>query len=147
MYSIYDSVYGEVLSDILDGKSHRGRHDERIKKTQGVAELFKNDWYFLREQLGEKAKKTISDVGGLKVGVDGFTIILPNGNGEGVMRYAVVEKDEINTSAFKFFTTIKGKNINIYGCDCGNEIEETISGWFCVYYSSGFVVLEHWGDV
>jgi len=119
------------------------RTDEELKTTQGVAELFKNDWRFLRSQLGDKCRKTMSDVGGLKIGNNNFEIIIPNGMGDGETRYAVFEPEEkVNTAAFNYWTLIKGKNIKIYSYDCGYDVLETISGEFSVYYKDGIIIIK-----
>lgn len=128
-------------SKSIDDFLKRVREDESLKYKHGTAELFKDNWYFLREQLGEKSKKTYSDRGSLKIGVDDFSILIPNGYGDGVMRYAVFEDSErINLHAFRFLTCLEGKNIKIYDYDCGNDVVEVISGEYGIYAANGFVV-------
>ena len=94
-----------------------------------------------KEIIGKKQSKTISDVGGLKIGNSDFSIIVPNGIGDGETRVAIVEK--FDEKLLKFFTSIEGK-FNIYKYDCGNEIVETIEGKYGIFNGESFVVLVKW---
>lgn len=92
---------------------------------------------------------TSSDAGGVKIGVDQFTIVIPNGYGDGdteVFIYDDNDKidDDIKYNQLKFLTFIDGEKINIYSYDCGNEVAETISGRYGVYYYDGCVYFESW---
>ena len=91
--------------------------------------------------LGDKVFKTVSDIGGVKIGNDKFTVIIPNGYGDGDTRIAIVNRGEINDNMFNFFTFIEG-DINIYSYDCGDDVVKTISGKYGVYYWEGFVIFE-----
>lgn len=93
--------------------------------------------------MGDKQFKTESDTGGIKIGNNGFTIIIPNGYGDGITRVAILEKEEMNNCTFDFFTSVFG-SINIYDYDCGNEVECTINGRYGIYSKGGFVVFEKW---
>ena len=103
-------------------------------------------WYYCRENMGDDRKYSISDAGGLKVGNDSFSVIIPNGHGDGEMRYAILERENFFADTiFKFFTSFSGENINIYSYDCGEDIIETLpSGRYGAYYYDGLVVLEKW---
>lgn len=61
-------------------------NDEFLKREKVTADLFKGIWYYLRNQLGDKSIKTISDAGALRIGVDGLEIHIPNGHGDGYTR-------------------------------------------------------------
>lgn len=98
-------------------------------------------WYYVREMFGDKCKKTFSDAGALKIGTKDFTLLIPNGYGDGETRYAVLEKSEYYANTIMhFFTTINGK-FNVYSHDCGEEITEELTGKFQIYYYEGLVAL------
>lgn len=105
---------------------------------------------------------TESDAGSVKIGIAGkFTILIPNGYGDGDVCVLVTEKNEPEAEQAKgeFYTSIEGKEINIYAYDCngyrGDEVVATLSGRYGVYIDSedkdgkavgGLVVFERWGD-
>lgn len=105
---------------------------------------------------------TESDAGAVKIGINGkFTILIPNGYGDGDVCVLVTEKDEPGTEQAKgeFFTSIEGDEINIYAYDCkgyrGDEIVTTLRGRYGIYTDSeekdgeiigGLVVFEKWKD-
>lgn len=117
-----------------------------IVLSQAYAELSRlrdGHWYRLRAMLGSRVKKTYSDAGSLAVGCAQCRFFIPNRSGDGVMRYAVVEKGEWNHGMADFYTMVSGE-LNIYDCDCGYDISETISGRFGIYVFEGIVILERW---
>ena len=118
--------------------------DKRFIKNQSYQEVVKrcgNPWMFVREMFGDNCKKTFSSAGSLKVGNEAFSILLPNGRGDGCTRYAILEeKDFYANSIMKFFTSING-GFDIYSYDCGNEVVEHIEGCFFIYYYDGFIAL------
>lgn len=104
-----------------------------------------NHWYKIREALGEKCFKTVSDVGGVKVGNESFSFIVSNGQGDGVTRCAIFKKGEWNNAFLNFETSIQGEDINVYAYDCGTEIAEKLeAGRYGIYRGYGFVVFEKW---
>lgn len=117
--------------------------------SQAYAEMLKEYfpkkvWYFVRGSLGDNVRKTLSDAGGLKIGNDNFSIIIPNGRGDGITRYSVLSQTENYASnIMRFFTSVSGK-INIFSSDCGDEICETITGRFGIYFYEGIIVFERW---
>ena len=48
-----------------------------------------------------------------------MSVLIPGGCGDGETRVAILNKEEMNRSAFNFFTSIEGK-IDIYSYDCGS---------------------------
>lgn len=120
--------------------------DPEIVLSQAYAELSRqrpDHWYRLRAMLGDRVKKTYSDVGSLAVGCDQCRFFIPNRSGDGVMRYAVVSKSEWNNDMADFTTMVSG-DLDIYDYDCGGEVIETIAGRFGVYVYDGIVILERW---
>lgn len=98
-------------------------------------------WHYIREMFGYRSTKTESDAGALKIGVNGLFVLIPNGHGDGTMRYAVLEHDDFYASGIMhYFTIIDGK-FNIYSYDCGNDILEELDGRYRVYYYEGLVAL------
>lgn len=100
-----------------------------------------NVWYYIREMFGNKCKETESDAGALKIGAGGFVVNIPNGYGDGEMRYAVLNDDEFYArDLMHYFTMISGK-FNVYSYDCGDDISEELDGTFHVYFYEGLVAL------
>lgn len=143
-----EDIYMELWekSETVDDFKKLVFHDKRLLTEQATGEMFKHDWYFKRNMLGNKQIKLYSDAGGVKVGTDNFSIIIPNGYGDGITRFAVLNEDEVNTSVFNYFTLLEGDEINIYKSDCGNTILQTLKGRYGAYYSDGFVVLVEYNN-
>lgn len=98
-------------------------------------------WLFIREMFGDKSQKTISDAGALKIGTDNFSILIPNGRGDGETRYAVLSNDEFHArDLMHYFTIISGK-FNVYSYDCGDDIIEELDEKYQVYFYEGLVAL------
>lgn len=96
-------------------------------------------WRFIQEMSGEKSVKTVSDTGSLKIGTNDFTVLIPNGCGDGYTCYAILARSEFYADTImKFFTIVNGK-LSIFSYDCGNEVIEEINGKFSIYYYNGFV--------
>lgn len=97
---------------------------------------------------------TISDLGSVKVGTDDFTILIPNGYGDGNMTVFLAEKDEEIPSCARYFTFMQGKAINIYSYDGNdNTVEETLEeGRYGIYIlgntevslNRGAVIFQKW---
>lgn len=121
--------------------------EERVKKSQCYAVASKElpgHWKRIRSMIGNKCKKTISDVGGLKIGNSEFSIIIPNGLGDGTTRYAIYEAYEgFNEQMLAFSTSVQGE-IDIYNYDCGDEIVDHISGRYGIYSGNGFIIFQKW---
>ncbi len=119
-------------------------HQEERSK-QFYQELMRRErpalcWKFIREEFGERCFKTESDAGSVKVGNKQFSVLIPNGEGDGVTRVAVFakESDFICNSIMDFFTIIDGE-FNIFAYDCGNAVSRTLQGRYSVYVWQGFV--------
>lgn len=128
----------QVVSMIFDSDIMRGTqiYAELSKDRPGHYQRLKRDIEFWQQ--------TSSDAGGLKIGSDSFAINVPNGYGDGDMYFAVVGKGCFNEHMLEFWTSIKGNEINIYDYDCGDDIIETISGRYGVFFGYGLVVFEKW---
>ena len=75
------------------------------------------------------------------IGTDKFSLLIPNGHGDGETRYAILErKDFYARDLMNYFTIIEGK-FNIYSYDCGDSVCEEINGKFEVYYCQGLIAL------
>lgn len=100
-------------------------------------------WYYCRENLGDRCRKTWSNAGALKIGNESFKAYFPNYYGDGETRYAVLNRDEFYASQiFKYETMFFGENINIYSYDCGEEIAETLPrGRYSVYAYEGMIAI------
>lgn len=117
--------------------------DERLRLTQAYAELSKEDddhWCRVREMFGDRCFKTISDIGGVKVGNDTFFVVINNEIGDGTTRVAVFHKgSDFNDNMMNFSgTTLKGK-FNVYDYDCGNTPILELNGNYLVYCYQGLV--------
>jgi len=118
--------------------------DKEARLLQFTGEWLKDDKEFLQTFVSDDAIDTISDAGGLKIGTNGFNVIAPNGSGDGSTVVSFLEKDSFNSSAFNFWTSISGDEINLYSYDCGNEIAKTVNGRYGVYFKDGLIVFEKW---
>ena len=96
---------------------------------------------FIREMFGDKSHKTISDAGALKIGTDNFSILIPNGRGDGETRYAILNSKEFYASdLMTYFTMIDGK-FTVYSYDFGDDIKEYLEGSYHIYYYEGLIAL------
>lgn len=130
---------GEFISMILNSDTMRG--------TQIYAELSKDQpdhWKRIMNDL-DTWHETYSDAGGLRIGNDDFSVIVPNGYGDGNMHYTIVGRGCFNHDMLNFWCSISGKNINIYNYDCSDgSAVNSLSGRYGVFYGYGFVVFEKW---
>lgn len=91
---------------------------------------------------------TFSDAGGVLVGNEDFSVVVPNGRGDG--RTKVFIGKEI-PDGLDFFGCVKG-TFNIYNYDCLSEedldknIECKLEGRYGVYYGYGGVYFDKWCD-
>lgn len=125
-------------------------HKEEME-TQFYGELIKRErrhllWGAVRDCFGNKQFKTESDAGSVRIGNESFSVLIPNGWGDGVTRVAVFENNyEFKAgSLLSFFTTVSG-DFGVYAYDCGgSEVVAELSGWYAAYYGEGFVALVRW---
>lgn len=124
--------------------------DDAMRYTQIAAELSKRErpsghWLRIRQLFGDRQFKTVSDAGGLKIGNAAFSLIVPNGRGDGVTRVAVFSRDELPHNylfhMMSYWTRITG-DIDIYFSDCGSDVCTTIHGAFDVYIYDGLIAFE-----
>jgi len=152
-YVIKTSIhYSELVNNLLDNSSFVDEFINEVitaselKTTQLYAELIKHErperrWKAVREMFGDKCFKTVSDVGGVKVGTDTFSVVVPNGGrGDGTTRVAVFEDESGFNGDLMNFSCISlhGDSV-IYSYDCGNTPAKKLSGNYLVYYYDGLV--------
>ena len=113
--------------------------DERLFNHQAYAELSKETSGHTRRILDrlDNIIMTDSEAGGLKIGNNAFSIVIPNGKGDGTTKVSIVEK--FNRNMLEYFTTVEG-DINIYSHDCGDEVVRTIDGIYSIYYHNGIII-------
>ena len=91
---------------------------------------------------------TMSDVGSVKVGIEGkCTILIPNGYGDGTTEVRLVPNRDYIPDGASFLTTVEGEEIEIFSHDCGQEVIKTLSGRFGIYNmhaDHGIVIFERW---
>lgn len=116
--------------------------------SQFYGELLKRErpdlvFYAIREKFGDRQFKTMSDAGSVKIGNDSFSILIPNGRGDGTTRVAIFEKAEFTLeNLMMFFASFRTSKAFVYNYDCsGGEPIAEISGNFSVFYGNGFVAL------
>jgi len=152
---IYDAeelkAYNAFISDALAKASTTEQFinsylaNKSYKHLQGYKELLKKErsekvWYFVRENFGEKCFKTDSDIGGVKVGNDEFSININNGYGDGTTRVAVFDdKQDFYCDGIMSFQTIINGHCFIYDDDCGGKPVKELNGRYCVYDYRGLV--------
>lgn len=156
--------YTRMLFDRITGKDYLPRIEEILEESKNpddfirrlcneeslngfyaIAKITKEympqeHWYKVRGLLGGKIFKTDSEMGSVKIGNDNFSILIPNGYGDGTSRVAVLDKEEFPVGDYlDYFTTIKGK-FYIFRCDWSeNVIPEQLDGEYAVYSWNGFV--------
>ena len=143
--------YSEMVSNLLDNSSFVDEFINKVitaselKTTQLYAELIKMErpemrWKAIRGMFGNKCFKTESDVGGVKVGTDTFSVVVPNGRGDGTTRVAVFEDESgFNGNLMEYSgISLHGDSV-IYYYDCGNTPTKKLSGNYLVYYYDGLV--------
>ena len=100
--------------------------------------------------FGDKCFKTYSDAGGVKVGSDTFSVLVPNGRGDRTTRVAVFEDEsEFNADLMMYSGTSLHGDFVIYDYDCGNNPVTQLSGNYFVYYYDdlvAFVRYRIWGQ-
>lgn len=151
-YVIKTSIrYTEMVKNLLDNCSDVDEFINEVvtanelKTTQLYAELIKYErpemrWKAIREMFGNKCIKIESDVGGVKVGRDTFSVVVPNGRGDGTTRVAVFEdQTDFNDNLMEYSgISIHGDSM-IFGNDCGNTPVKRLDGNYLVYYYDGLV--------
>jgi len=90
---------------------------------QFTGEWLGNDTEFLQSFVSDDAIDTTSDAGGLKVGSNGFNVIVPNGSGDGSTVVSFLDKENFNSSAFNFWTSISGKKIDLFKVAATRKLE------------------------
>ena len=131
--------------------------DKSLSIYQAYAEISRKcrpetHWYKIREIFGERTFKTDADAGAVKVGNDNFSVLIPNGIGDGTVRVAVFNKDEndviFNPNMMNYIGSVTGKDFYIYDYDCGNTPATTtdgkvvkLNGSYFVYNYEGLVAL------
>lgn len=145
--SLYDSCNRDIYSFV---KEIVKSEDEIIKASEAyaTASLFidpdKNHWKRVRAILDDKCQKTYSASydARIKIGNKSFSVLLRTGGEENIQRYAVMDEGTFNAGMLYTLTYIEGDEINIYDCEIGNDVNETISGRFRVLYCQGIVIFE-----
>lgn len=89
---------------------------------------------------------TSSDAGSVKVGNENFTVLIPNGYGDGLTNVYVLEENENIcdfTKEANYFTRIEG-TFNIYDDDCWKDPTAliTLKGGYSAWYFNGEVWLK-----
>lgn len=125
------------------------RNCKEVRMMQGTVELLKDDEDFVKECLSDVGLRvrTTSDAGSVKIGNDSFSILVPNGSGDGETTIIITEHQRaFNSDLLQFFTSVEG-TIDIYNYDCGGcggEVIKTIEGRYGIFYGHQFVVFEKW---
>jgi hypothetical protein len=105
----------------------------------------KTDWegnYHFKEE-SDQSGTTYSEAGSLRIVHEGLTILIPNGYGDGVMKWYETKNRPMQAH---FFTTIEG-DFDITTQDFGTVKKEAhLSGRYGVYYLNGNVFFEKWED-
>lgn len=146
----FSKYYFLLQSLLLNSKDeldfiNRVLSTDALKDSQIYAELSKKSpghWKRIREIIGDKCVKTESDAGGLKIGNSSFSVIIPNGYGDGTTRFAIMDEGTFNTDMLNYFTEVTGP-FDVYDYDCGNSVcLSAESGKYSIYYYSGIIIFE-----
>ena len=132
------STYSKHIENLVSSDSYPG-----IQRVFGYRlrdfEPNNETWYRLRGIFGDRCIKTLSDIGGVKIGNENFSVVIPNGRGDGITRIAVFDKmpDE-SIDEMHFWSNTNGE-FYIYGYDCGDNAILKLSGKYLIYYYDGLV--------
>jgi hypothetical protein len=90
--------------------------------------------------FGDKQLKTVSDCGGVLVYSSDFSVLIPNGAGDGTSRIAVFRRgDDFDSRLMVFSGFLLDGQFSVSGYDCSKDPAFDLSGRFWVYYYDGFV--------
>lgn len=141
------SVAEEVLAKAKDTDDFIELYlgDERVKSFYArnkIAREYRPEvyWKTIRGFIGDQLFKTDSDAGSVKIGNGMFSLLIPNGRGDGITRVAVVDDGSgLRGLEMNYFTTITGE-FDVFDYDCGENSVMNLDGKYAVYYYDGFVV-------
>ena len=93
----------------------------------------------LKRMFGERGFVTDSDRGGIRVFNESFSVVVPNGKGNGTTYCAMFGQKEFNSELMEFSgITLEGK-MSISDHDCEKRSRFDLNGSYSVYYSCGFI--------
>lgn len=85
---------------------------------------------------------TLSDAGSVKIGNNDFSVLIPNGYGDGQTEVFITTK-RVHVP-LRFWTTVSGK-FKIYDYDCGDDSRYTLDGDYSIFFGNGYVVFSKVG--
>lgn len=157
LLQVFNNKYSKdnnILLRLLDRSDNMEHFENLIKQsrdarlTQFAGELLKYDREFVESfATSSDFVITSSDAGGVKIGNESFRVIVPNGYGDTDENIVAIikESDAFNNSAFEFWSTIEGENINIYDYDCGDTVVMKLpKGRYGIYYNDRVIILQKW---
>jgi hypothetical protein len=95
---------------------------------------FIQDWQFFKEHSLQNGI-ALAEAGSLKAGNETFTLLIPNGIGDGEMRWFEIESWYLPEQA-DFFTCIEG-DFGIYHSEKSTQIQAHLSGFYSIYSLDG----------
>lgn len=106
-------------------------------------------WREIRGIMGDRCVKTVSDAGAVRVGTDGFSVLIRNCRGDGTTRVAVFDEEPKDlsplTSAVMMFQTSMEGEFDIYDYDgTGGLPIMHLSGRYAAYSYDGLVIFVKW---
>lgn len=149
--------YAAFLADILDRSKDMDQFvgcyldNENYKHYQGYQELLKRErpemaLKYIHENFDYRLLEVSSDAGGVKVGNDTFSIVIPNGAGDGITRVAIFENQEnfYAKDIMDFYTNVEGKRFYVYSGDTNGMPIQEMTGRYGVYIYKGYVAFVNW---
>lgn len=154
-HGVHQEEVRTLLNEAADTEDFINKvvHDEALKRTQLYAELIKRErpemrWKAIRSMFGDKCFKTVSDVGGVLVGADTFSVVVPNGRGSGITRVAVFENCfEFNLDLMHRTGLSMEGRFSIYDHEyhLGSSPIMELNGRYMTYYYDGLVAFVKYG--
>lgn len=136
-----------TVEDFIDRFLKEGDPNEQFYQVLMETERPEMVWKYIRSVFGDRQFKTNSDAGSLLVGArPDFSVLIPNGRGDGTTRVAVFDSKEDFLpleSLMRYWTRISGRRIWIWDYDCYDPAvalpAKQLDGCFNVYYHDGFI--------
>ena len=134
----------EFIDKILEDESMLDLNEQAYSELSKHCRPKKHKYKILRQMLDAGDMFTTScDGGSVKISNENFSILIPNGDGDGKAKVGIFNKkgEKFYSGMMEFFTIVEGKFF-IQDYDCSDDISSSIrelDGKYSIYVYNGFV--------